>query len=115
MFSPNLTGTLQKMTGRDIHGRHQLGPSLPCPFGAISLKVSAKTTTVRADSSASRGSASETVTERGRILVPAFISVQNGDIFTYQGNKYEIVSLHQRYSVTGALDHWECDLESFVG
>jgi hypothetical protein len=115
MFTPNLKGTLEKVVGRDIHGRPTLGAAIPCPFGSISLKVSAQETTVRADSSASRGNADEMVTERGRILIPAFIKPSQGDIFTFNGMRYKIASLHDRYSIGGKLDHWECDLESYVG
>ncbi|MDE4297090.1 hypothetical protein PXK56_18035 [Phaeobacter gallaeciensis] len=115
MFTPNLQGTIQGITGRDVHGRHKLGPEKPCPFGSVSLKVGARKTSVRADSSASRGSASETAVERGRILIPAFIEVSNGSIFSYQSAKYEVVSVHPRYAISGALDHWEVDLETFLG
>lgn len=115
MFVANLKGELRKLIGRDIHGRHLLGPSVPCPFGAISLQIGALPTTVRADSSASRGSSNELVTQRGRILIPSFIKVDNNDIFGFQGVKYKVVSVHPRYSIAGYHDHWECDLESYLG
>lgn len=114
MFIANLTGSLQKITGRDVHGRHELSPSMPCPFSPVSLANASTKTTVRADSSASRGSSDERVTERGKVLIPTFISVSNNDIFTFQGIKYEIVMVHQRYSTGGRLDHFECDLETFL-
>lgn len=115
MFLPNLVGTIRGVIGRDIHGRHELGPETPCPFGSVSLKTGAKKTTVRADSSASRGAANETAVERGRILIPASITVKNGDIFSFQGQRYEVVAAHSRFAVTGAFDHWEVDLETFLG
>lgn len=116
MFIANLTGTIRSVIGRDIHGRHQFGPERPCAFAIVSLKISAIKTTVRADSSASRGSADETVVERGKILIPSFITVvKNDDIFEYQSRKYRIASVHPRYSVNGVFDHWEVDVESFLG
>lgn len=115
MFTPNLMGTIQSRIGRDIHGRHKLGPEKPCPFGPVNLSIGALKTSVRADSSASRGSADETAVERGKILIPAFVSVSIGDIFIFSGVKFEIITAHQRFSVTGSFDHYECDLESYLG
>jgi hypothetical protein len=115
MFTANLKGTLQRNIGRDIHGRHTLGPSIPCPFGPVNLEIGAAKTSARADSSASRGSADQTSVGRGKILIPPFMTVANNDVFTFKGVKYEIVSAHPRYSTSGHLDHYECDLESLVG
>ena len=115
MFSPNLMGKIKKVTGRDIHGRQSLSDPISCPFGPVSLKLGSGKTSVRADSSASRGAADQIAIERGSILIPRYIPANISDIFAFGENEYEITAIHPRYSVDGMLDHYECDLETFLG
>ena len=114
MFKPNVTGSIRKRLSRDVHGRAAYGPSLVCPFGIVNLQIATQKTSVRADSSASRGSADEITAIRGKILIPAYMSVTIGDRFEFQGQGYEIAGFHQRRSVLGYLDHFECDLEILI-
>ncbi len=111
MFSPNLTGIIRTKTGSDVHGRPVLGPERRCPFAIVNLEVRSQKTSVRADSSASRGAADEIASARLKILMPAFISVKIGDIFSFGEETYEIVSTFSRRSVTGEIDHVECGLK----
>jgi hypothetical protein len=114
MFTPNLVGSLRVATGRDVHGRKKLSSSGHCPFAFVSGKRSSGKTAVRADSSASRGSADEISSERNVILVPSHMNIKIGDIFTYAGASSEITSIHPRHSVTGEMDHWECGMEVYA-
>ena len=115
MFCPNLIGSIKDKVGRDVHGRHILGGSRPCPFGPVSLNIGAIKTSVRADSSASRGSADQIAVERGVILIPHYIEVDRGDIFSFQDVDFEIVAIHTRFAVDGFLDHFQCELEVHLG
>lgn len=111
MFQPNLIGKMQRRTGRDVHGRGVYEAPRDCPFAVVNMDIGAIKTSVRADSSASRGSADETAAMRAKILVPPFVSLKPDDIFLFDGMSFLIVSLHNRRSVSGALDHIECTLE----
>lgn len=111
MFEPNLVGKLSRLTGRDVHSRPSFSEPVDCPFGIVNMQLSAQKTSVRADSSASRGSTDEIAAERARILIASFIAVGIGDRFQFDGLTYHITSRHVRRSVMGAVDHFECDME----
>lgn len=111
MFTPNLVGYVESISGFDIYGAPQVGPMRKIQFAQVNMRRKAGKTTVRADSSASRGAADEIRTDLGRILVARHERIEIGDIFTFDGDSYDVVSRHVRRSVTGEIDHYECDLE----
>lgn len=111
MFQPNLIGHLQTRSGRNIHGQAVLGPARECPFAIVNLESRAQKTSVRADSSGSRGSADEIASDRLKILVPAYVVIGIDDQFTFEDGKYTVRMKHPRRSVYGNMDHFECDLE----
>lgn len=111
MFTPNLVGKLRSRISRDVHGRSTYGNERICPFGIVNLEIGTQKTSVRADSSASRGAADETNAERGKILVANTVSVAIGDLFDFENQTYEVAAKHIRRSVLGSVDHFECDLE----
>jgi hypothetical protein len=75
------------------------------------MLVGAEKTSVRADSSASRGSTDEMVATRAKILIANYVQCAIGDRFAFEGMTYLIISMHVRRSVMGNIDHFECDLE----
>lgn len=111
MFRPNLVGKLSKVVGRDVHSRITYGEPTDCPFAAVNLQVGAQKTSVRADSSASRGAADEVAAMRAKILVVKYVSISIGDKFEFDGQKFRIEAIHPRRSTMGRLDHFECDME----
>ena len=111
MFEPNVVGHLSRMVSRDVHGRATFSEPMECPFGIVNLNVGAEKTVVRADSSASRGSADETAALRAKILIVPYIEVKIGDKFEFQGLTFKIASTHYRVSIMGQVDHIECELE----
>lgn len=111
MFEPNVVGYLSRMISRDVHGRPTFSQPVECPFGIVNLNVGAEKTVVRADSSASRGSADETAALRAKILIVPYIEVKIGDKFEFQNLTFKIASTHYRLSVIGQIDHIECELE----
>lgn len=106
-------GSLQRVAGRDIHNRETFMPATQCPFGPVNLIIKDLKTTVRADSSASRGAADET-TSTAKILVPAAVTINRGDKFSFQGQDYRVTTIHNRFSVFGEFDHQECDMQAWV-
>ncbi|QNH71718.1 hypothetical protein V1VFAS_072 [Rhizobium phage V1VFA-S] len=111
MFEPNVVGKLLRVTGRDVHARPTYSEPVDCPCGIVNLDISSDKTVVRADSSASRGSADEKSAQRGKILIASYVTVNIGDRFEFDGMAFEIKSKHVRRSVMGAVDHFECDME----
>lgn len=111
MFEPNQVGKLYKLIGRDVFARSTYAEPIDCPFGAVNMDIGARKTSVRADSSASRGSADEHAAERAKILIAPFIDVQVGDKFECEEGVFVIQTKHVRRSIMGNIDHFECDLE----
>lgn len=111
MFQPNLVGKLSRLAARDVHAREIWSDPVDCPFGAVNLDVGSQKTSVRADSSASRGAADEIATMRAKILIAPFVTVEIGDRFQFDGMTFKITTKHTRRSVTGTVDHFECAME----
>ena len=110
-FTPNLVGLIQRRIGYDIHGQSILSEETTCQFAVVNAKRQQEKTSVRADSSASRGMADEITTGLGRILVAKHEGIEIGDIFSFDGDSYDVKSKHVRRSVFGEIDHYECDIE----
>ena len=111
MFRAKLTGHIAEKTGYDLYGQPLAAVLRPIRFSQVNLRRKSGKTTVRADSSASRGAADEITTDLACILVPPQERIQIGDIFHFDGDSYVVVSRHVRRSVAGAVDHIECNLE----
>lgn len=111
MFQPNLVGVLRNRIGRDVHGMPSYGSERACPFAIVNLELRTQKTSVRADSSGSRGSADEVTSSNLKILVPSYVQIAVDDQFTFEGQRYQISTKHVRRSVMGTIDHIECDLE----
>lgn len=110
-FTPNRVGELRRLQEHDIYGQAVLGDPVKCAFAVVNAKRKSLKTSVRADSSASRGNADEVTTDLGCILVPSYQSIEIGDHFSFDEDEYVVVSKHVRRSVTGKIDHYECDIE----
>lgn len=111
MFTPNLIGMIERATGFDINGSVVTTPPRPIQFAMVNLRRKTGKTTVRSDSSASRGAADEITTDLARILVAKHEQIEIGDIFVFDGDSYDVSSKHVRRSVLGKVDHFECDLQ----
>lgn len=111
MFEPNSVGRLSRLTGRDVHSRAIYAATTDCPFAPVNMLIDAQKTSVRADSSASRGSADEMAAMRAKILVASYVTIDIGDRFEFDGQIFRIKAKHTRRSVSGEIDHFECDME----
>lgn len=106
MFRPNLSCRIQQSTGNDVHGQ-----PLPERFrrercAIVKLEVANEKSSVRADSSASRGNALE-VQVASVILLTTKTAARRDDIIEVSGYKLRIVLMEPRYDVGGRLDHYE--------
>lgn len=80
-------------------------------IGVVTLDLEAQQTSVRADSSASRGNAEERVT-KARFLFPAKFEPQIGDEVLVHGIKTRVVSVFPRFFVLrNKVDHYQVDAE----
>jgi len=110
MFVPNTTGVLRRQTGSNIYGEPTYGHPKTVPCGVVRLAIAAEATSVRTDSSASRGAADEPEAV-AKILFPANVDISIGDRFEIQTIILRCKKIEPRLAVTGKLDHWECDFD----
>jgi hypothetical protein len=108
LFIPNLHCTIYPQTGLDLYGKPVFGDPIKEKCAIVKLDVVAMKTTVRADSSASRGAADE-LTSMARILFTNTSKVQIGDKIIVAGQDLKVLSKFPRYSIDGEFDHWQVD------
>lgn len=113
MFIPNRTCYLRrKSKTTDMYGQYTYGQKEAIRFALVRFDTKVEDSTVRADSSATRGNIKE-YHATGRILVEKRYTPKWGDVVIVEGKVFTIKELEPRINVQGALDHWECDLEKF--
>lgn len=107
MFRPNLRGTLWKRLGsRDIFGKEAYSAPTSFRYAVVHLKEITQQTTVRADSSASRGAAEDAIAN-ANILVPPDTNIKKGDKVEVHSVMIEVSSLEPRFNTRGRLDHYQ--------
>ena len=108
MFVPNTTALHSAVTGLDLFGGETYAPEVIIPCAVVSLAPTLQPSSVRADSSNSRGSAQDLVAA-ARILLPAYILVSEGDKITVHGVNLRVSAKQPRLGVMGNLDHWQIE------
>lgn len=107
MFIPNTRAYWYKKNARrTITGKETFGAARLIPIGIVHIKDTTVPTTVRADSSASRGAAEEHDAS-AKILVPPQFPVTRGDVLKVDSSLIEITSIEPRRDVFGHVDHLE--------
>jgi hypothetical protein len=109
MFLPNTYGILFAKTGRNRHGEAVFAEGKPVECGVVRLSRVQQPTSVRADSSASRGNAQEFAMSAAKILFPATVTIAIGDRFKIASYDLVVTAREPRLSISGDLDHFECD------
>lgn len=110
MFIPNTTGMLSRANGRDVYGQFQWSAPAQVRCAVVHLNKLIQKTSVRTDSSASRGNAEETIAT-AKILFPTSVAIGAEDKFEIQGFKMRVTAIEPRRSVLGKHDHNEVDFE----
>lgn len=106
-FIPNQAGVhLRKLPRRDIHGREVFAPGEPIAMSIVRLAEIVEETSVRADSSASRGAADMDILQ-AKLLVGPLVKIKKGDVIQFRGRLIEIESVHERLDVLGRPHHQE--------
>lgn len=106
-FRPNTVGQLlRKQAKRTIHGKEMFEAPVPLPCAVVQLADKVEPSSVRADSSASRGSADQEVLQ-AKILVSPTTRISKGDVISIMSRLVEVASVHQRNDIFGNLHHLE--------
>jgi hypothetical protein len=113
MFLPNGSCTLRRKAGRDKFGQAKLSDPVTISYAPVDMNMTVEKTSVRSDSSATRGQAEQLVSANAKILVPAKTVVGAGDQLEIDGENYRVSGRHARKNVFGNVDHIELLLEVF--
>lgn len=109
MFLPNQVASVERAHGFNKFGEPRFMAATMVPCAVVKLIGIAEKTTVRADSSASRGSAEELSTN-AKLLFPIVFRPTKGDRVSIAGEVMRVSEVHPRFAVGGHLDHFETDL-----
>lgn len=107
LFNPNATCSLLKNTGYSAYGEQTYSKEpIIEKCAVLNAKRAMKKSSVRADSSASRGNAQETIADFWLILMPD-TEAEIDDLVEIHGVRVKIVDLIPRYGLDGSHDHTE--------
>ena len=106
MIIPTLWVDHFAAAGSDIYGQPRLTSLGREKVAPIKLQFDAQHSTVRTDSGASHGHASEMTANVVLLAVPATRIVVDS-VLVVTGNKVKVTHRETRYRVTGEIDHYE--------
>lgn len=107
MFKPNIPCKIYRSSGQtDVYGQPKPTTIILERCAVINLNMKSLKTTVRADSSASRGAASEEVLD-AFLLMAKTTKTQIDDVVEVAGVKVRVTRKFPRHDLTGRLDHYE--------
>lgn len=107
MFFPNTRCDLySRRTAKDNFGRYTYAPKTSVPCSVIFLDVSVQKSSVRADTSGSRGQA-EQFQGDAMLLFPKTLKLAEGDVIFKDDRWLEVVEVEPRRDVIGKLDHYQ--------
>lgn len=110
MFVPNVACTIVSMDSpTDLYGQPTEQARVNTMCGVVRLEIGILKTSVRADSSASRGQAIERVAQSRLLFEPA-TKIKPNDRVIVNGFTLEVESIYPRHAIQGELDHWQVDL-----
>ena len=110
MFRPNTTCQLiKKAQGYNKYGEESFSAPVTVPCAVVRLDFMTQNSTVRADSSGSRGNAGEFLAD-ARLLFKTDVDVEVDDLVIAYGVSLKVKSVFPRISVNGVYDHNQVDL-----
>jgi hypothetical protein len=111
LFIPNLKCTVTKHAGLDIYGQPKVGIIYREKCAIVKLITTTDVTPIRADASASRGSARERLAD-AELLFLATTKADVDDFVAVAGVNLRVIGKFPRYSISGNLDHYQitCDI-----
>lgn len=112
MFIPNRTCFVRRQLGVNGYGEPSFDAKIIVPCALVRFDTKVEDSTVRADSSATRGNVKE-FHASGRILFPRTFTPNWGDLVIFDKKVFMIKEVEPRYHILGHLDHYEVDLEKY--
>jgi uncharacterized Zn finger protein len=107
MFLPNAKCRIQLSTGEtNLYGQPKPGRWITEPCTVVKLILKTEHTSVRADTSASRGNAEELLAD-AKVLLAAHSQAKIGDVIELEGALLRITGMEYRRDAMGRLDHLE--------
>lgn len=106
MFTPNVRCWLRLVGSTNVYGEESLGAKIPELCNVVRLRKSVTHTTVRSDSSATRGHADENEANVIILLSPK-TKATLGSQLEVVGVKVRINDLQPRMNMLGQLEHYE--------
>ncbi len=110
MYIPKQRCVIQKAVGTNVYGQQVPGATFKEQCAIVKIVASDEKTSVRSDSSASRGNAHELLYD-AVVLVGPRSNARIHDILTVNGYKLEIMTVQPRLDIDGRLDHYQLDLK----
>lgn len=110
MFIPNKVALYSEKTGENEFAEPTFSDPRKVACAVVHFGAAAQKTSVRTDSSASRGNAEEVVVA-AKILLASTVDPTPAHRLEIAGRKLRALSIEPRWAVTGDLDHYECDYE----
>jgi hypothetical protein len=110
MLNKNATCQILQVEEHDMYGQAVLGLPVTEQCAIVRLRKQMKHTTVRADSSQSRGHGDE-FTSQNRVLLDENTVCSLGDKLVVNGIELKVTDMHPRFDVTGEIDHYEVEGE----
>lgn len=112
LLKPNLTVKHQKADGYDEHSQPAFLPEKTIKCRVVHYRRLSVKSSVRADSSASRGRAKEIIYD-AVILFDYNSNVAIDDLITIMGEKMIVEVVEPRFNISGKLDHYETKLNAW--
>lgn len=106
LFKPNLDCQISRHTGMNVYGEESLAEAVKARCAIIKLEINVEKSSVRADSSASRGAGRE-YQGIAKLLFPTTVSVGLDDQVEVAGYKLRVLGVFPRHNLQGIYDHLE--------
>ncbi|NQZ53221.1 MAG: hypothetical protein HRT93_03095 [Piscirickettsiaceae bacterium] len=113
MIRPSVTCQIQSSKSTDLYGQEKLAKPRQALCSVVRLVVSREKTSVRADSSASRGKIDEIVSTSRLLFLPT-TKINLGDKVEIADITLKVDSKNIRFSVNGRVDHVQVDLVAWA-
>lgn len=106
LFRPNLDCTVRRKGATNVYGEETFSDPVTVRCAIIQLKITTEKSSVRADSSATRGAAREYIGEAKLLFLPGD-APSTDDRIDVSGFKLHVIGSFPRHDLQGALDHIE--------
>ena len=97
----------------DKFGNERIGPERSAVCAIVKLVQRSEKSTVRADSSGSRGAAQELVTDAVLLFKP-FYTINHDDCIRIGNTRLRVTGVTPRFLITGGIDHYQVECAVWV-